>query len=577
MTTDERRGDDAPAASLRPRSARPRNSRSRSMHPDAPWVQRHPFLAAGAYLAVFVALIPLGYLIIRTLEYPAADLFEELLTPRVGKLISTSLLLTTVVTIACLVLGVFLAVLVMRTRVWGRKALGVAAALPLAIPSYVAAFGWKSLTDLVTTGQTFQGFWAAALVMTLVTYPYVYLAVCSALRDIDPSTEEAARSLGNSRWQAFRRVTLPQAAPAIASGGLLAALYTLSDFGAVSILRVDTFTRAIFTSFDVGFDRLGAISLSTTLLLLTALIFIVEGRFRKTSTRYARLGPGARRAHGIMRLKGWTPLFSFLGWIIPIVAVGGISIALIAWSFQGVSRPGGFEELGSAFLGSAIAAGLAAVATTILAVPLGLYIAGSRSKVARALERIVYLAHSLPGVVIGLSVVYLGITVVTGLYQTMWLLVLAYAALFLPLALGPIVSSAGMISESVVESAHSLGSKPLDVFRRVTLPLALPGIASGALTVLLTAVKELPATLMLRPTGFETLATRLWTHTGVNAYAAAAPFAALLVILAIVPTWLLVTRVLRDPGSERRRRPQKIETEPNEFPQAPNHHQEGPA
>ena len=521
-------------------------------------MRRHPFLATLAYVAVIVALIPLGYLLVRTAEYPLADLFDELLTPRVGKLISTSLMLTGIVTVACLALGVFLAVLVMRTRVWGRKALGVAAALPLAVPSYVAAFGWKSLTDLVTTGQTFQGFWAAVLVMTLVTYPYVYLPVCAALRDIDPSTEEAGRSLGDSRWRVFRRITLPQAAPAIASGGLLAALYTLSDFGAVSILRVDTFTRAIFTSFNVGFDRLGAISLSTTLLLLTALIFIVEGRFRKTSTRYARLGPGARRRHGIMRLKKWTPFFSILGWLIPLVAVGGILIALAAWSLQGVSRPGGMEELGSAFLGSALAAVLASLATTVLAVPLGLYIAGSRSKVARALERLVYLAHSLPGVVIGLSVVYLGITVITGLYQTMWLLVLAYAALFLPLALGPIVSSAGMISESVNESAHSLGSTPLQVFRRVTLPLALPGIASGALTVLLTAVKELPATLMLRPTGFETLATRLWTHTGVNAYAAAAPFAALLVILAIVPTWLLVTRVLREDGGERRRRTEKI-------------------
>ncbi|GAA2560802.1 iron(III) transport system permease protein [Neomicrococcus aestuarii] len=528
-------------------------------------MRRHPVLAIGAIVAVVVALIPLGYLIVRTAEFPAVDLFEELLTPRVGRLISTSLLLTALVTTACLVLGVFLAVLVMRTKVWGRKALGVAAALPLAIPSYVAAFGWKSLTDLITTGQTFQGFWAAALVMTLVTYPYVYLPVCAALRDIDPSTEEAGGSLGDSRWRVFRRITLPQAAPAIASGGLLAALYTLSDFGAVSILRVDTFTRAIFTSFNVGFDRLGAISLSTTLLLLTALIFLVEGRFRKTSTRYARLGPGTRRRHGILKLKAWTPLFSLLGWSIPAVAVGGILIALIAWSVQGVSRPGGMEELGTAFLGSALAAGLAAVVTTALALPLGLYITGSRSKVARALERLVYLAHSLPGVVIGLSVVYLGITVVTGLYQTMWLLVLAYAALFLPLALGPIVGSTGMIPESVNESAHSLGSTPLQVFRRVTLPLALPGIASGALTVLLTAVKELPATLMLRPTGFETLATRLWTHTGVNAYAAAAPFAALLVILAILPTWLLVNRVLREDGGERRRRTSRPIAEPDDL------------
>ena len=511
------------------------------------WPSRHPVLAAGAAAAVAIAVIPLIYLIARTAEYSPAVLLDQLGTPRIARLASTSLSLVAVATSLCLVIGVSLAVLVTRTRLPGRKALAVAAALPLAIPSYVAAFGWSSLAELVDPLGSFEGFGAAVFVITMVSYPYVYLPVCAALLGLDPAQEDAARSLGLPPAKVFVRITARQILPATASGALLCALYVLADFGAVSILRVDTFTRAIFTSFNLGFDRLGAVSLSSILLAMTVVVLLAEGRFRRTKTLYSKLGPGTRRPAGLIELGPFAGPASTFAWILVAIAVGGPLSALALWSAQGVSRPGSLAELSMAFMGSVSAAGAGALFTTLLAIPLGFLIAGSRSRVARLMERLVYLAHSLPGIVVGLSVVYLGINLASGLYQTQWLLTLAYATLFLPLAVGPIVAAAALTPPQVEEAALSLGKTPLSVFFRVSLPLALPGVASGALMVLLTSVKELPATLMLRPTGFETLATRLWTYTSVESYAAAAPYAALLVILAIAPTWILVARVFKEP------------------------------
>lgn len=511
------------------------------------WPSRHPALAAGAVAAVTIALIPVIYLVARTAEYSPAVLLEQLGTPRMARLAATSLGLVASSTALCLVIGVSLAVLVTRTRLPGRRWLAVAAALPLAIPSYVAAFGWSSLAALVDPLGTFSGLGAAVFVITLVSYPYVYLPVCAALLAVDPAQEDAARSLGLPPSKVFLRITARQILPATASGALLCSLYVLADFGAVSILRVDTFTRAVFTSFNMGYDRLGAVSLSSILLAATVLVLLVEGRFRRTRTRYAKLGPGSRRPVGLIDLGRLAGPASALAWLVVAVALGGPLSALALWSVQGVSRPGSLAELGAAFLGSVSGAGLGALFTTLLAIPLGLMIAGSRSSLARLMERTVYWAHSLPGIVVGLSVVYLGINLVPGLYQTQWLLTLAYGTLYLPLAVGPIVAAAALTPPQVEEAAQSLGKRPAAVFFRVSLPLALPGVASGALMVLLTAVKELPATLMLRPTGFETLATRLWTYTSVESYAAAAPYAALLVILAITPTWILVSRVFKEP------------------------------
>ncbi|HZA32256.1 MAG TPA: iron ABC transporter permease [Propionibacteriaceae bacterium] len=484
-----------------------------------------------------VALIPLGYLVVRTAQVGWAGIVDELLTVRVAELAVRSLGLALVVTSACILLGVCCAFAVTRTDLPSRRFFGVLAALPLAVPTYVAAFGWVSAFD------NFEGFWPAALVLTLCCYPYVYLPVAGSLVGADPAQEEVSRSLGRGPVGTFLGVTVRQVRPAIMAGALLVALYVLSDFGAVSILRADTFTRAIFVEFDLGFDRTGALVLSTVLIALTVVLLVAESRTRQRQARYAPVNAATRRPHARARLGllRWPTLAMLIA--VSVSALGVPAVNLAQRLVAGVSRPGSLAEVASAAGNSLWISLTGAAITTLLALPIGILAARRRGKFPAFIERLSYLTHALPGVVIGLSLVFFGVTVAFALYQTVWLLLLAYAALFLPLAVAAVASAAGQSPPMLEDVARSLGRRSSTVWRTVTLPLAMPGIGAGAALVFITGMKELPATLFLRPTGMETLATRLWTHTTVGSYAAAAPYAALLVLVTVIPTWLLAVRL----------------------------------
>lgn len=492
-------------------------------------------------MAVAVALVPLLYLAVRVAGAGADRVGAVLFTDRVAQLTGRSLALAAVVTLGCVVLGVGSAFLVTRTDLPLRRLFGVLAALPLAVPSYVAAYAWLAGADLVDPALRFEGFWPAALVLTLCSYPYVFLPVAAALVGADPAAEEVSRSLGRGGWRTFTGVTLRQVRPAAAAGGLLVALYVLSDFGAVAILRTDTFTRAIFSYFNLGIVDL-ALVLSTVLVAVTVLVLVGETSTRRRGARYARLGhgasrPAARLPLGAARVPALAALVAVAG-----LALGVPGLALVRWAGAGVSRPGSLAEIGAAAGGSLWVSLLGAGLTMLLALPIGLLAARAPGPLSTVLERLSYLPHALPGVVIGLSLVFLGVNVLYPLYQSVWLLALAYAVLFLPLAVGAVATAAGQAPAELEQVARSLGRRPLAVFRTITLPLIAPGIGAGAALAFLTCMKELPATLLLRPTGMETLATRLWRHTEVVEYAAAAPYAGLLVVIAAVPTWLLVSR-----------------------------------
>lgn len=500
-----------------------------------------PSLLLGlSVVAVAVALIPVWYLFVRVGDLGVARVFAEFATPRVARLASTSLLLMVVVSAASVLIAVPLAFLVSRTDLPFRRSIAVLAALPLAVPSYVAAYGWVATASLWSIHL--EGFVAAAVVLTLYTYPYCYLAVVAVLARTDPAQEEVARSLGYGPWRTFAVVTLAQVRPAVAGGTLLVALYTLSDFGAVSILRLDTFTRAVFTALQVGFDRTGALALSLGLLVLTALILLATHVLGRAGARYGVQAGRTPRPQPMLTLGPWRyPALLGAGAVIGS-ALGVPAIALLRWTFAGVSRPGAPGEIATA-AGTTLFLGVAgALLAVVLATPVGVLLARRPHGLAKLLERLTYLAHALPGVVIGLALVAFGINVVPGLYQRTPLLLLAYATLFIPLALTPITSAATRAAPILSHVGQSLGVSPLRSWWRITVPLVLPGMGAGGALVVLTIMKELPATLLLRPTGMETLATRLWSHTEVSAYAAAAPYAALLVALAAVPTAVLVMR-----------------------------------
>lgn len=492
-----------------------------------------------AGLATAVVLVPLTYLLVRAAQYGWDAWGARVFTQRVAELAGRSVLLAVVVGGGCLLIGVGLAVLVARTDLPLRRLIAVTAALPLAVPSYVAAFSWVSVADLWDSSARFTGFTAAAVVLTLYTYPYVYLPVAGALVWADRGPEEVARSLGKGPVRTLLTVTLPQIRPAIAGGTLLAVFYVLSDFGGVSILRFETFTRAIFTALNSGFNRLGAVSLATVLLALTIVVLAVEARFRRAGT-----GPrlNTPRPSVAARLGGFRVPVLLAALAVLAPAIGVPAVSMVRWFTAGISRPGSLREVADAAWSSLSLSFSGAVLTVLLALPIGLLIARHPGRMSRWLERLAYVAYSLPGVVVGLSLVAFGVAVFGSAYQTTWLLALGYTTLFLPLAVAAVAGSASQAPRSLEEVGQSLGRPRWYVFGRVTLPLTMPGIGAGAALVFLTCMKELPATLMLRPIGTETLATRLWSATTSLRYAEAAPYAVLLVALAAIPTWVLVRR-----------------------------------
>lgn len=494
-----------------------------------------------ALLAAGVALLPLVYLAVRAFEQGPARVLEILWRDRTLHLLVRSLTLALAVTVACLLVGVSLAWVTSRIRLPGGRAWAVAATVPLAVPSYVAAYAWVAAFPRIAP------FWGSLLVLTLCCYPYVFLPVAAALERADPALEEVARSLGRGPVVTVLTVTLRQVWPAATAGALLVALYVLSDFGAVAILRYDAFTRVIYTSYRSSFDPVPAAVLGLLLVAVTIAVVWGESRARGRA-EHARLGQGAPRRHVPLALG--TPAMMLVVTTMSLVAalaigfpLGSLGYWLARGSSAGVDASALFSAAGSTLAVSA----LGAFVTIVLAVPVGVLAARRRTSGVRVIEQATYAAHALPGIVVGLALVFLGVRFAYPLYQRTPMLVLAYAVLFLPAAVGAVRTSVGQSPRILEEVAGSLGHAPLRVLRRVTLPLAGPGIAAGAALVFLTCMKELPATLLLRPTGLDTLATELWSQTEIGRYGGAAPYAALLVLLAALPTFLLTMRRRHEP------------------------------
>ena len=256
-------------------------------------------LAAGIVVALL--LLPLAYLMVRVAS--GGRLLEILGEATTWRLVWNTLLLAVGVVSASVLVGVPLAWLVTRTDLPGRRVWATAAALPLVIPSYVAAFcllgffGDRGLlADALGMEQApeISGYWGSLLALTLATYPYVFLLTQAALRTLDPALEEAARGLGSSGRRAFFRVTAPALRPAVGLGALLVVLYTLSDFGVVSLMNYDTLTRAIYVQYKSLFDRAPAATLALLLVALSGVALVVEYRLRRRGRLY-RSGPGTRR------------------------------------------------------------------------------------------------------------------------------------------------------------------------------------------------------------------------------------------------------------------------------------------
>ncbi len=497
-----------------------------------------PLLIIGAAVAIVVC-VPLVYLVIRAFGSGWGPVERVLTSPITWQAAATSVALAAAVAATTVVIGVPTAWLISRARLGWRRLWVVLVVLPLAVPSFVAAFAWLSLFDQLT------GFWAAWLVLSLATVPYVILPTAAALRSLDPAHEEVARTLGIGPRTAFLRAALPQVSPAVGGGALLVALYVLSDFGAVSIFRVDVLSRVIYSSYRASFDRTSAAVLGIILALLAILIVAIEQRSRGRAQRWRLATSAPRQVPPVALTSGWRAgAYGLLG-AVAVLGVGVPVAATVNQFLTGASAGIDWPDLGAAISTTVLYGVVGMVAAVVLAMPIGLLAARYPTKAAAVLERMSFVGHALPGVVVGLAVVFVGTRLVPGLYQTLPLLAFAYAVLFIPKAGAAIRGSIATVPTVLEDVARTCGYSPWRAFRSVTMRLASPGIAAGAVLVLLTVMKELPATLMLRPTGEDTLATRLWALTEIGSYAAAAPYALALILIGAIPAFFLAFPLVR--------------------------------
>lgn len=520
--------------------------------------RRRPRLALSiaACTIVGLTLLPLVYLVVRAGS--GGNAWRILLRPSTGELLLKTGLLVVGVTLSSAIVGVSLAWLVTRTNLPGRRLIGVMAALPLVIPSYVAAlallgaFGPKGLLQQLALGPLgierlpeIYGFPGAVVALTLSSYPYVYLLCTAALRTADPSLEEASRGLGRSSLATFARVTLPGLRPSLAAGSLLVALYTLSDFGAVSLMQYQALTRAIFLQYKALFDRTPAAILSLVLVAFTAVVLLLEERTRR-GRRYHAGARGSSAPPRRVDLRAWRWPAVAYAWLV----LGTFLLVPLAvlgyWLARAISRG---EDLGGVWLPtldslwvSLAAAGL----VTLAALPVAMLGRVGERRWTRAVRSAAYVPNALPGIVIALSLVFFAARYAEPVYQTIGLLLFAYLVRFLPQALAGSSSALAGVSPRLEEAAQGLGRRPLAAFVSVTLPLARAGILAGAALVFLSTMKELPATLLLRPIGFDTLATEVWKHTSTGSYSQAALPALLLVVVAAPFVYFLMAR--REPA-----------------------------
>ena len=510
-----------------------------------------PALLVGAAMA-----LPIIYLLIRgaSASDQAWDLLFRL---RTLQTLGRTLLLILCVTTLSGAIAVPFAWLTLRTDLPFRKTWTVLAALPLVIPSFVGAFlyisalGPKGLLQSalelafgVERLPDMYGLVGATAVLTLLSYPYIFLTVRGSIVNLDPATEEASRGLGYGPWRTFFRVTLPQLKPSIAAGSLLVALYTLSEFGAVALLRYNTFTFAIYQQYEGSIDRSVAAVLSFVLVLMAVVILLLEN-YTRGRGRYFRSGAGSARKPAIVKLGRWKwAVMATMGIVLMLALVLPISV-LVFWLLRGIGAGEPLLLLWSATRNSLLVSGAAALVTAGMAIAMAVLLVRYPTKLNRILEPISFTGYALPGVVVALALVFFGAQYARPIYQTHWLLIFAYAVLFFPVALGSVRSALMQISPRLEDAARCLGHNPLRVVMRVTLPLMRSGVMMGAALVFLLTMKELPATLILGPLGFKTLATSVWAASSEAFFAQAAAPALMIILMSSVPMTLLVLREKR--------------------------------
>lgn len=518
-----------------------------------------------ALLLMLPLLVVLGYVFV-----PAGEVWSHLVDTVLQEYVINSLLLMLGVAAGTLVLGVGSAWLTSMCRFPGRAIFEWALLLPMAIPAYIIAYTYTGLFEFAGpvqsalrdwTGWGYGDYWfpqirsleGAALMLSLVLYPYVYLLTRAAFLNQSLCVLDVSRTLGNTPLQTFYRVALPLARPAIVAGLTLALMETLADYGTVQYFGVSTFTTGIFRTW-YGLDSApAAAQLSATLLLFVFALIFLENRSR----RQAKYHHTSQRHQAIRRipLRGWQAAgalvfcFSalFFGFLLP-------AGQLLVWAVTVAE-----ESFDAAFIDLVLNSLQLAAMAALLALALAMFFGYGRrvqgGPVLQMAVRIAGLGYAVPGTVIAVGVIIpfawfdntldswmreqFGISTGLLLSGTLAAVLFAYLVRFLAVSLQTVEAGLGRIRPSMDESARSLGLRPLQIMGRVHIPMLKGSLLTALLLVFVDVLKELPATLILRPFNFNTLAVRAYELASDERLADAAPAALAIVVAGIVPVILL--------------------------------------
>ena len=500
---------------------------------------RGPGWVAG--LVALTSLLPLGFILWVAVQTGWPTVAALVFRPRVAELLVNTALLVLLAVPITVTLATGLAWLTERTDLPGARLWAGLVVAPLAVPAFIHSYAW------ITLVPGLHGLPAALLIATWAYFPFVYLPVAAMLRRLDPTLEDLAASLGQSPWRVFWRMVLPQLRLAILGGALLVSLHLLAEYGLFVFIRFDTFTTAIVDQFQSSFNGPAANLMGLVLVLsclgLLALEFTLRG-----DARYSRVGSGAARMPEKLRLgRATLPCLALLAAVVAL-SLGVPLLTLTRWLIAGGWTAWQDSAIATAViqtLGLGLAGGVLTVAMALQVAWVSIRHPGRLSK---GMEASQYITGALPGVVVALALVTITVRVALPLYQSLFTVLLAYALMFLPRALISLRASIAQAPVELEQAATGLGRTPLQALLQVTMRLAAPGAAAGTALVALGIMTELTATQMLAPNGVRTLAMAFWAKSTELDYAAAAPYAVVMVLLSLPLTVVLFVQSRRLAG-----------------------------
>jgi iron(III) transport system permease protein len=556
------------ASSLQPRAA----DAAPSPAPRAAW--RAPWRLGSWAIAAIVAAPVLG--VLANLAAPGGGALAHLAATTLPGIVADTLTLAAIVGVATAVIGVTCAWLVTMCRFPGSRALEWALLLPMAMPAYIVAYAYADFLAFAgpvqtalreATGWRRGAYWfpdihsvgGAGAMFALVLYPYVFMLARAAFLEQSVCVLEASRMLGARAWRGFLVVALPLARPAIAAGVALALMETLADFGTVQHFGIQTFTTAIYRTWYGMGDRVAAAQLSSMLLVAVLALLLLE-----RASRGAARVDGAARRQGAIRphaLAGWRAACAFLACALPVLLGFVLPVAILLRLHLAAGDAIDARLFAGLAANSLAIAGLAALATTAAALVLGYGLRRARDRWTRAAIRFATMGYAIPGTVVAVGVVAwlgrfdnaldawsraaLGVPLGLLLSGSILALLFAHVVRFLSVAASAVDSGLGRITPSMDDAARTLGAAPSRVLARVHAPMMRGSVLVAVVLVFVDVLKELPATLLVRPFNFDTLAVHVHALASDERLAQAAAPALAIVLAGLAPVAILAAMMRR--------------------------------